>query len=388
MHIDSKLPNVGTTIFSVMSALANEVGAVNLSQGFPDFPADNDMIELVAQAMRKGQNQYAPMPGLPALRETIAYKTQLCYGYLPDWNTELTVVSGASEAIFNAIACTVKLGDEVIIFEPAYDLYLPVIELFGGKVVPIALQFPTYNINWAEVKQKISPKTRLIIFNTPHNPSGAVWQKTDMLQLVDLVKDTNIFLVSDEVYEHIVFDKVAHESAIKYEEIRKRCFVISSFGKTYHTTGWKLGYCLAPVELTKEFRKVHQFNTFSTNTPMQYAMAEFVKNAEKYLSLPDFYQERRDKFRNMLRETPFELLDCAGTYFQLVSYKHLSNENETDYAIRLTKEIGVATIPVSVFYQNPTDNKVLRFCFAKQYQTLEQGVERILKNQEKLRKQN
>ncbi len=386
MQLHSKLPHVGTTIFSVMSALANEVGAVNLSQGFPDFPADTEMIHLVTKAMQNGQNQYAPMPGLPALREIIAHKTERCYGYLPDWNTELTVVSGASEAIFNAIACTVSQGDEVIIFEPAYDLYLPVIELFGGKVVPISLQFPAYSVNWEEVKQKISEKTKLIIFNTPHNPSGAVWQQKDMLSLVELVKNTNIFLISDEVYEHIIFDKIAHESAIKYEEIRKRCFVISSFGKTYHTTGWKLGYCLAPAELTKEFRKIHQFNTFSTNTPMQYAMAEFVKQEDKYLSLPDFYQERRDKFKKMLQETPFELLDCKGTYFQLVSYKHLSNENESDYAIRLTKEVGVATIPVSVFYQKPTDNKVLRFCFAKQYQTLEAGIERILKNKEKLYK--
>jgi methionine aminotransferase len=295
------------------------------------------------------------------------------------------VVSGASEALFNALACVVGKGDEVIILEPAYDLYLPAIELFGGKAVGIPLDFPSYSINWEKVKQAITPQTKAIIVNTPHNPSGAIMTAQDMAQLSALTENTHIVVISDEVYEHIIFDGQVHESVLRYPALRERSFVISSFGKTYHTTGWKIGYCVAPPYFTTEFRKVHQFNTFATSTPMQVALAEFLKDKEAYLTLPTFYQERRDKFKEMLTATPFEILPCAGTYFQLVSYAHLSQEVDTAYTQRITREVGVATIPVSVFYSTPHDNKVIRFCFAKRYETLEQGIEKIIKFADKLR---
>jgi methionine aminotransferase len=383
INIHSKLPQVGTTIFSVMSALANQVGAVNLSQGFPDFEANPLMIDLVSQAMKKGHNQYAPMIGLPSLREAIAEKTTFLYHNTCNVETEITVVSGASEAIFNALACVVNQGDEVIILEPAYDLYLPIIRLFGGKVVPIALD-ENYQIPFDKLKNAISSQTKVLMINTPHNPTGAILRAKDLQKLEDLLENTNIILISDEVYEHIIFDNESHESVLKYPKLKERSFVISSFGKTYHTTGWKLGYCIAPAELTKEFRKIHQFNTFSTNTPMQYAMAEFLKQKEEYLNLPNFYQERRDKFKTLLQETPFKILPCEGTYFQLVSYAHLSNEKDTDYATRLTHEAKVATIPVSVFYHNQEDRKVIRFCFAKRYETLEKGIENLIKFKDRL----
>jgi methionine aminotransferase len=383
INIHSKLPQVGTTIFSVMSALANQVGAVNLSQGFPDFEANPLMIDLVSQAMKKGHNQYAPMIGLPSLREAIAEKTTFLYHNTCNVETEITVVSGASEAIFNALACVVNQGDEVIILEPAYDLYLPIIRLFGGKVVPIALD-ENYQIPFDKLKNAISSQTKVLMINTPHNPTGAILRAKDLQKLEDLLENTNIILISDEVYEHIIFDNESHESVLKYPKLKERSFVISSFGKTYHTTGWKLGYCIAPAELTKEFRKIHQFNTFSTNTPMQYAMAEFLKQKEEYLNLPNFYQERRDKFKTLLQETPFKILPCEGTYFQLVSYAHLSIEKDTDYATRLTHEAKVATIPVSVFYHNQEDRKVIRFCFAKRYETLEKGIENLIKFKDRL----
>jgi methionine transaminase len=343
------------------------------------------MLDLVSQAMRKGLNQYAPMPGLPALREAIAEKTTFLYGTKVNPDTEITVVSGASEALFNALACLISAGDEVVIFEPAYDLYVPAINLFGGVAVPVALNPTDYSIDWAKAKEAITPKTRAIIINTPHNPTGAVLYQRDLQELQRLVAETDIFVLSDEVYEHIIFDGIAHESVLKYPDLLARSFVISSFGKTYHTTGWKIGYCIAPAELTKEFRKIHQFNTFSTSTPMQVALAEFIKEKEHYLELPDFYQERRDRFRALMQETAFKLLPCAGTYFQLASYAHLSQERDTDYAIRLTREVGVATIPVSVFYTNQTDHKVIRFCFAKRYETLEQGIDKLIKGVDKLK---
>ncbi|TAE73024.1 MAG: aminotransferase class I/II-fold pyridoxal phosphate-dependent enzyme [Bacteroidetes bacterium] len=383
LTLSSKLPQVGTTIFSVMSALANEVNAVNLSQGFPDFEANTQMIELVNQAMKKGLNQYAPMIGVQVLREAIAQKTEFLYQAKCNPDTEITVVSGASEAIFDALACLINQGDEVIILEPAYDLYLPTITLFGGKVVPISLD-ENYQIPFDLLKNAINSKTKALIINTPHNPTGIILKANDLKKLEDLLENTNIVLISDEVYEHIVFDGQTHESVMKYPKLRQRSFVVSSFGKTYHTTGWKLGYCIAPDFLTKELRKIHQFNTFSTNTPMQYAMAEFLNAKENYLDLPNFYQERRDKFKKMLSETPFKILPCEGTYFQLASYEHLSQEKDTDYTIRLTKELKVATIPISVFYHNQIDRKVIRFCFAKKYETLEKGIENLIKGKDKL----
>ena len=374
----SKLPNVGTTIFSIMSALANKHGAVNLSQGFPDFEASKQLIELVTEAMKKGFNQYAPMPGAPPLREIIAEKTQELYGASCHPDTEITVTVGASEALFSVLASFVREGDEVIFFEPAYDLYLPVIELFGGIPVPIPLNKEDYGINWEKTKEAVNEKTKFIIINTPHNPTGAVLLEEDMQQLIALTKDKDIFLIGDEVYEHIVFDGIRHESLLRYPELRDKSFVISSFGKTYHTTGWKIGYCIAPPALTKEFRKVHQYNAFCITSPMQYALAEFLKIKENYLELPQFYQERRDVFRKLLAQTSFELLPCKGTYFQLASYGHLSQEKDTDYAERITKEVGVATIPLSPFYLDHTDHKVLRFCFAKRTETMEQAIDKLI----------
>jgi methionine aminotransferase len=375
----SKLPNVGTTIFTVMSALANQLGATNLSQGFPDFEVNPQIIDLITQAMRRGFNQYAPMPGLMLLREVIAEKTEFLYQAKYNPETEITITSGASEALFNAIACTVREGDEVIIFEPAYDLYIPAIELFGGKVVPITMN-NDYSVDWQKVERAINPQTRMIMINTPHNPSGAILKESDMQELIRLTQNRDILIVSDEVYEHIIFDGQVHQSVLRFSELREKSFVVSSFGKTFHATGWRIGYCIAPAFLTKEFRKVHQFNTFSTMTPVQYALAEFLQEKQHYLELSAFFQAKRDKFAQMLGQTPFKLLNCAGTYFQLASYAHLSDEKDTDYCVRLTKEVGVATIPVSVFYSNPVvDNKVIRFCFAKKEETLAQGIEKLIK---------
>lgn len=378
--LSSKLPRVGTTIFTVMSALATEHNAINLSQGFPDFEAPDELINLVSHYMKKGFNQYAPMAGLMGLREKIAIKTQELYGLACHPETEITVCSGASEALFNAIACLVHPGDEVLILEPAYDLYIPAIELFGGIPVAVALNPSDYSVDWDKVKQAISDKTRLLIINTPHNPSGAVLKKEDMEKLQKIASKKDFYILSDEVYEHIIFDGYRHESILRYPGLYERSLVISSFGKTYHTTGWKIGYCLASPYLTKEFRKIHQFNTFATSTPMQYALADFLDQKDHYMQLSDFYQQRRDFFKSLLTETPFQILPCSGTYFQLASYAHLSQEKDTEYAKRLTREAGVATIPVSVFYSDESDHKVIRFCFAKKYDTLEQGIERLVKH--------
>jgi methionine aminotransferase len=378
MFLPNKLPFVGTTIFTVMSALAQQHQAINLSQGFPDFDCSPDLINWVNYFSKKGYNQYAPMTGVQVLREQIAEKTAQLYGFTCNPDTEVTITSGATEALFAAIAAVVEKGDEVIIFEPAYDSYKPAIALCGGITVPIALQAPHYQIDWKEVKQKISPKTKLIILNTPHNPTGTTAMSKDMLALASLVKDTNIFLIGDEVYEHIIFDEKRHESLLLYNNLAERSFVISSFGKTFHTTGWKVGYCVAPAELSMEFRKIHQYLTFSTATPFQYAIAEYLKNPTNYLDLPAFYQERRDKFLDLLNGTKFTLHPAAGTYFQLVDYSAISKEKDTDFAIRLTKEIGVAAIPVSVFYsENVPQGQYLRFCFAKKDETLEKAAERL-----------
>ncbi len=369
-HINTKLPKVGTTIFTIMSALATECNAINLSQGFPNFPASEELISLVNQYMRKGFNQYAPMMGVKELREVISQKTANLYNvnYNPD--TEITITSGGTEALFSAITAVVTTGDEVILFEPAYDSYVPAIELNGGIPVYISLKSPDYSIDWSEVKQKITNKTKLIIFNSPHNPTGAVLSATDLSQLKEIVQNTNIFLLGDEVYEHIIFDGNKHHSLMTDPELQQRSFIISSFGKTFHVTGWKTGYCVAPKELTTEFRKVHQFITFASNTPLQYAIAEFMKNPANYMGVPEFYEKKRNTFLEAIKNSRFTYVPSKGSYFQNLCYKNISDEYDVDLAIRLTKEIGVASVPVSVFYHNKLDEKMLRFCFAKDDDTL------------------
>lgn len=375
--IQSKLPATGTSIFAVMSQLAQEHQAINLAQGFPDFSCPDELAELVCHYVKSGFNQYAPMPGVPKLRQQISHKTELLYGHRPDPDTEITVTSGATEALFAAIAAVVQPGDEVIVLEPAYDSYVPAILLSGGKPVFVPLTPPSFEPDWDLVKQKINPKTRLIIVNSPHNPTGAVFTRNDLNQLAQLTAGTDIFIISDEVYEHMVFDGKPHESVLFLPELAERSFVISSFGKTYHTTGWKIGYCVAPAALTAEFRKVHQFLTFSTSTPMQHAIADFLDNREHYLSLPAFYEQKRDLFCDLLQGSKFELVPAAGTYFQLARYTGITNEPDAAFARRLTREAGVAAIPVSAFYHNQTDHKLLRFCFAKNEDTLRKAAEKL-----------
>ncbi|WP_045113388.1 methionine aminotransferase [Microscilla marina] len=378
--ISSKLPNAGTSIFSIMSAWAHEHKAVNLAQGFPDFDCHPELVRLTHHYMQKGMNQYAPSAGILPLRERIAEKTAHTYGFSPDPATEVTLTTGATEALFVAISALVQEGDEVIVFEPAYDAYIPVIELNGGKAVPIALERNTYAINWHQVKEALTPQTRLIIINTPHNPSGSVLKPHDITELTEIVMNHDLLLISDEVYEHIIFDGVTHQSMLLYPILREKSIVISSFGKTFHNTGWKMGYAIAPPEITVELRKLHQYVTFSNFTPAQYALVDFMAETKHYTSLPEFYQERRDKFRSLMQATDFELLPCQGTYFQLVSYAHLSSEPDVVYAKRIAKEAGVATIPTSVFYTDKLDRKVVRFCFAKQDETMERAVELLVKN--------
>jgi len=377
--INSKLPNVGTTIFTVMSKLAVENNAINLSQGFPDFSCNPELVELVNKYMKAGNNQYAPMPGLVALREILAQKTEELYGakYNPD--TEITITAGATQAIYTAITAIIREGDEVIVFEPAYDCYQPAIELNGGKTIYLQLKAPNYSIDWEEVKKVINHRTKMIIINTPHNPTGSIMTAADMIMLQKLIKDTDIILISDEVYEHIIFDGQAHQSVARYPHLAERSFIISSFGKTYHTTGWKIGYCVAPQNLMAEFRKVHQFLVFSTNTPIQFALAEFLQQKNQYLELGNFYQKKRDYFISLIKNSRFDFTPAAGTYFQLLNYKNISPEKDSDYAIRLTKEFKIASIPISVFYHENIDNKVLRFCFAKKEETLEKAAEIINK---------
>ncbi|MEQ8910451.1 MAG: methionine aminotransferase [Vicingaceae bacterium] len=377
--LHSKLPKVGQTIFSTMSALAAKENALNLSQGFPDFDGSPELIELVHKAMNSGLNQYAPMPGLLSLRESIAEKTEKLYTGVYHPETEVTVTAGATQAIFTAIAATVNEGDEVILFTPAYDCYEPAIELVGGKPVYVKLEEPDYRINWEAVKKLINQQTKMIIINSPHNPSGSIMSMHDMQQLQKLTEGSNILILSDEVYEHIIFDGYEHQSIARYPKLAERSFVISSFGKTYHTTGWKMGYCLAPADLMKEFRKAHQYNVFAVNTPVQAAYAEFLKKEEEYLNLGAFYQEKRDLFVSLLKGSRFSLKHTAGSYFQLLGYEKISEEKDTDFAIRLTKEHKVASIPISVFYNQNYDNHVLRFCFAKQNSTLEQAAEILQK---------
>ncbi|MEX1187787.1 MAG: methionine aminotransferase [Bacteroidia bacterium] len=377
--IHSKLPAVNTSIFSVMSALANEHNAINLSQGFPGFDCHPYLIELVNKHLRLSNNQYAPMPGVASLREAIASKTSELYGinYNPD--TEITITAGATQAIFTAISAFVNEGEEVIVIEPAYDCYVPAIELAGGKPVFFQLQPGTYTVNWDEFQKLINPRTRMIIINSPHNPTGSVFTENDMLRLDKITRNSDIVILSDEVYEHIVFDGQVHQSMARYPHLADRSIIISSFGKTYHTTGWKLGYCLASANLMKEFRKVHQYVVFSVNTPLQFAYSEFLERKDEYLQLSDFYNKKRDFFINLFQGSNFTLKPSAGTYFQLLNYKKISEENDEAFARRLTTEYKVASIPVSVFYSKKRDSKDLRFCFAKNEDELEKAAERLVK---------
>jgi methionine aminotransferase len=377
--IASRLPQVGTTIFSVMSALAQQHGALNLSQGFPDFDAPAELLSLLDQATRAGHNQYAPMTGVPVLREAIAAKVLALYGAQYDVDAEITVTAGATQAIFTAVAAMVHPGDEVLVFAPVYDSYGPSIELQGGKVVYATLTQPDYRPDWAQLKALITPRTRMVIINSPHNPTGTVWTADDMAALEALVTGTDIVIVSDEVYEHMVFDQARHESVMRYPGLAERSFVVSSFGKTYHITGWKVAYCLAPRELMAEFRKAHQFIVFTVHAPSQYALAEFMKKPGWYEQLKALYQGKRDIFRQALSGSRFELLPCQGTYFQCVKYAAISDEGDQAFVRRLTTEHGVAAIPVSAFYPGGDDFGVIRFCFAKSAATLEQALERLLK---------
>ncbi|BAN23480.1 pyridoxal phosphate-dependent aminotransferase [Caballeronia insecticola] len=373
----SRLPNVGTTIFTVMSALAAQKGAVNLGQGFPDFDCDARIVDAVADAMRDGHNQYPPMAGAAPLRQAIARKIDALYGRTYDADREITVTAGATQALLTAVLCCVHPGDEVIVIEPMYDSYVPSIELAGGKPVFVSLEAPDYALPFDKIAAAITPKTRLLMINTPHNPTGRVWRAEDMRKLEEIVRDTNVLIVSDEVYEHMVYDGAPHESVSRYPELAQRSFVVSSFGKTFHVTGWKIGYVAAPAALTAEFRKVHQFNVFTVNTPMQVGLAQYLDDPRPYLDLPAFYQQKRDFFRAGLANTRFSLLPCDGTYFQCVDYSAISDMPEADFAQWLTSEIGVAAIPVSAFYHESHESGVVRFCFAKKEETLALALDRL-----------
>ena len=377
--LNSKLPTVGTTIFSVMSKLAQEHNAINLSQGFPDYDAPEKLIRYVTEALKNGHNQYAPMPGLAELRNIIAEKTNRFYQANYDPEAEITITAGGTQAIFTALAATINAGDEVIIFEPAYDCYSPAVKLLGGLVKPFELHGPDYEIDWDMVKKLFTAQTKMIILNNPHNPTGSILGKKDIDELIKLTKNTDILILSDEVYEHVIFDGVKHQSIALYPELKERSFIIASFGKLLHTTGWKIGYCLAPTKLTLEFRKVHQFNVFSVNTPMQVGIANYLRSEDIYDELAIFFQKKRDFFRTLMAQTKFKLLPCKGSYFQCVSYSDISDEKDTDFAKRLIIEHGVASIPLSAFYTKGTDEKVIRFCFAKQKDTLEKAIESLMR---------
>lgn len=378
ISIKSKLPDTGTSIFTVMSALATQYKAVNLGQGFPDFNMSPELTGLVSEAMQQGFNQYAPMQGYAPLREKLAEKVEELYAARVNPDTDITITPGGTYAIYTALTAILQPGDEVIVFEPAYDSYLPNIIVNGGIPVRINLQFPEYKINWAEVREKITPRTKLIMLNTPHNPTGSVLSEEDISNLQSIVKDTGIFILSDEVYEHLIFDGIPHRSMLRYPDLFARSFVCFSFGKVYHCTGWKLGYCIAPSALMTEFRKVHQFNCFSCHTPSQVALARFLSNREAYLSLGSFLQEKRDYFRNAMESaTRFTALPSHGSYFQCYRYDRISDETEKEFTIRMTKEYGIVAIPVSAFYQEGTDNRVVRFCFAKKQETLDAAIEKL-----------
>lgn len=379
MNHKSKLPNVATTIFTIMGELANQHQAINLSQGFPNFKSDQKLIDLVNKAMNSGYNQYAPMAGNMELRVAIANKFDRLYNSSYNPESEITVTAGATQAIYTIISTFVKPNDEVLIFRPAYDCYQPTIELNGGKTISIQLKAPTYAVDWNEVQEKINSKTKMVIINTPQNPSATLFSKEDMLRLQEVLKDTDIILLSDEVYEHIIFDGEEHQSACLFPDLKSRSFVVASFGKTFHNTGWKLGYCCAPKELMQEFQKVHQFNVFCVNHPMQKALADYLQEPRHYLELSEFYQRKRDLFLNLVKESRFKINPAKGTYFQVLDYSGITDESDIDFAKRLTIEHKIASIPMSAFNENNLDNNVLRFCFAKTDDTLKQAAD-ILNN--------
>jgi len=377
ISLESKLPSVGTTIFTVMSRLAADVDAINLSQGFPDFDCDPALVEAVANHMRSGRNQYAPMQGVARLRDAIAAKYEWFHGRRYDPETEVTVTSGGTEAIFDAVAATVRPGDEVIVLEPCYDSYVPAIALSGGTAVFVPLQFPDYSIDWDRVRGAVTPRTRMMFINSPHNPAGCVLTPADVRELSELVDRTGLLILADEVYEHIIFDGLRHESMARHDVLAARSFIVGSFGKTYHTTGWKVGYVVAPEALTTEFRKVHQFVTFSTNTPVQHGIADFLETRRGLAELAPFFQAKRDLFLRLMEGSRFKPLACRGSYFQLMDYSAITDESDADFAIRVTKEHGVASIPTSPFLYSSRAPSVLRFCFAKQNETLERAAERL-----------
>ncbi|MBW3545540.1 MAG: aminotransferase class I/II-fold pyridoxal phosphate-dependent enzyme [Bacteroidetes bacterium] len=377
--LQSKLPQVGTTIFTQMSALATAHGAINLSQGFPDFPVDRELIERVAFYMRQENNQYAPMAGVSQLRDAIAAKIARTYGYLPDATQEITVTSGATEALYAVIAAVIRPSDEAIILDPAYDSYAPAIVLQGGKPVHVALQYPHFQPDWEAIRKSIGPRTRLIITNTPHNPTGSCWVPDDLLQLEELAERHKLLVLADEVYEHLIYDGQQHQSVLSRPKLRARAAAVFSFGKTFHATGWKTGYVVAPEALTAEIRKVHQYLTFSTHTPTQLALADYLQEPQNYEQLPQFYQEKRDLFLNLVNGSRFNALPCTGTYFQLLDYSTISQQPDTAMAQWLTTEKGVAAIPVSVFNTDKKDYHLLRFCFAKQKETLQRAAELLCK---------
>ena len=378
MQILTKLPKVGTTIFTVMSQLATQHKAINLGQGFPDFDGPQSLRDALAAAMNSSKNQYAPMTGVPKLREQIALKTEKLYGRKVSADTEVTITSGATEALFAAIAAVVHAGEEVIVLDPCYDSYEPAIELAGARAVHVPLSLPDFSVDWARVKAAITPKTRMILINSPHNPTGAVLSAEDLDALAELVRGTDIFVLSDEVYEHIIFDARSHQSVLRHAELAARSFVVSSFGKTYHCTGWKVGYCIAPPQLSAEFRKVHQYLTFCTFSPAQWAFADVLEaDPQHYLDLPHFYQAKRDRFRELLAESKFKLQPVGGAYFQLVDYSAISDKDDLNFCEWLVREAGVAAIPVSAFYENPPESRLIRFCFAKSDETLVAAAERL-----------
>jgi methionine aminotransferase len=377
--IKSKLPRTGTSIFAVMSQLSGQHKAINLAQGFPDFPVSAELISLINKYMKKGYNQYAPMPGIPLLRERISEKIHKTYNRNYDPDKEITITAGATEGIFSVIASMVRADDEVIIFEPAYDSYAPSVELFGGTVKYARMEPPDYRIQWQEVARMVSHHTRLIIINSPHNPTGSILKKEDLLALEHLTKNTDIAVLSDEVYEHLIYDDEPHESVCRYPGLAERSFVTGSFGKTFHATGWKMGYVLAPENLMKEFRKSHQFVVFTCNTPIQFAIAEFLAEPKNYQSLHRFYQKKRDHFVNAISSSRFDIIPCHGTYFQLVDYSRISDEPDMDFAARLIREHGIGSIPISPFYHKGDHNHLLRLCFAKKDETLDKAAEILCK---------
>ncbi len=378
--ITSKLPKTGTSIFAVMSKMAVEHNAINLSQGFPDFPVSEELISLVYKYMKAGHNQYAPMPGVQPLREAIAEKTEYLYSAKYNPETEITVTAGATQALFSAIISLVREDDEVIVFEPAYDSYIPAIKLAGGTPICVQLTAPDYGVDWDQVKKLINQRTKMIIINTPHNPTGTILSAEDMASLERITKNTDIIILSDEVYEHIIFDGYEHQSVCRFPKLAERSIVTCSFGKTFHATGWKTGYCVAPENIMKEFRKTHQFTVFCSNTPVQLAIAEYLADKNNYLNLGSYYQEKRDFFLSKIKNSRFKPLTSSGTYFQLLDYSEISDDNnEMAFAEKLIKENGIASVPVSPFYITPLNNNILRFCFAKSEETLEKAAEIICK---------